>query len=185
MKKCSINKCDEKHVANGLCGAHYYQSRRGIKISEMTTINKREGLYDRGLKCKVKNCKRDAQRALMCMAHYQRVQKYGNPMENKPITEIKGWHYHKTGYIVVPANGHPNGNKAGSIMEHIKIMSEHICRPLIKGENVHHKNGIRDDNKLSNLELWAKPQPKGARVKDLIIYAKNIISLYGNDETKF
>lgn len=46
-------------------------------------------------------------------------------------------------------------------------MERVLGRSLERFENVHHKNGIRDDNRLENLELWAKPQPHGQRPADL------------------
>lgn len=88
----------------------------------------------------------------------------------------------KFGYIQVWMPEHPNAKLAGYIHEHRLIMSESIGRPLLKCENVHHKNGDRSDNRLENLELWNTMQPAGQRVKDKILFAKEILKLYENTE---
>ena len=59
----------------------------------------------------------------------------------------------KAGYIMLCIHDHPNSDKAGYIFEH-RIMVE-IDRDtfLDKAFDVHHKNGIKHDNRIENLEV--------------------------------
>lgn len=57
------------------------------------------------------------------------------------------------GYIAVYYPEHPSATSEGYVMEHILRMEEHIGRHLEKGEVVHHRNHIRNDNRIENLSL--------------------------------
>lgn len=83
------------------------------------------------------------------------------------------------GYVNIYKPQHPNAKSSGYIREHRFIMSEILERPLIKYENVHHKNGDKTDNTPNNLELWNTSQPSGQRVQDKVKWAKEILELYG------
>lgn len=72
------------------------------------------------------------------------------------------------GYVVVKL---PDGRLIG---EHRAVMEQQLGRKLTRGETVHHVNGVRDDNRPENLELWYSPQPYGQRVEDLLRYAVTV-----------
>lgn len=64
------------------------------------------------------------------------------------------------------------------VQEHRIVMEQSLGRPLQVSEEVHHKNGVRNDNRLANLELWSTSQPAGQRAVDKVAWAKELLALY-------
>ena len=77
--------------------------------------------------------------------------------------------------------GHPRGGRGQYVFEHILVMERILGRYLLPDESVHHRNGVRDDNRPENLELWTRPQPTGIRVSDAVAWARAILARYESD----
>lgn len=65
----------------------------------------------------------------------------------------KGGIRHSKGYIKTWMPDHPNCDNEGYMFEHRLVMETYLGRYLTPKELVHHKNKIKTDNRIENLEL--------------------------------
>jgi hypothetical protein len=85
---------------------------------------------------------------------------------------------HKAGYLMIWAPDHPRAGKSQYVFEHIIVMEQLLGRYMLPEESVHHRNGVKDDNRPENLELWTRPQPAGIRASDAVAWAHEILARY-------
>jgi len=80
-------------------------------------------------------------------------------------SQWKGGRLIKDGYVLLYCPEHPKAKSKGYVFEHRLIMEQIIGRYLRNDEVVHHKNGIKDDNRKKNLELMTDSEHKSLHNK--------------------
>ena len=107
----------------------------------------------------------------------------------KPFTYLKGSEHPgwkggrrqtKSGYIQVLSSKHPRSDPyTGYVFEHILAYEQANEIHVPRGWTIHHKNGIRNDNRPENLELWRKSHPAGQKLEEIV---NDIVLVVGRDK---
>lgn len=172
-RTCSVEWCNDKLHAKKFCVAHYTRSRNGANMDAPIRRKDPEAI------CSIDDCERRPRAKGLCTMHWQRA-KNGVDMNAEPRVRSLGnwgrWHKTKDGYVI--RSRQVNG-KSQQQRQHRYVMEQHLGRELLPHENVHHINGVRDDNRIENLELWSTSQPSGQRVEDKIAWAIEFLEGYG------
>jgi len=176
VSACQVESCTMKRKSRGLCSTHYYRKMHNLPEA---------GRAPR--KCSIEGCDKKHRALGYCLLHYER-QYHGTPMHK--MTRVKStakgewspWRLSYQGYLTRKRG--IGGGRAETQFQHRVVMEEILGRSLLKHENVHHINGVRDDNRPENLELWSKSQPAGQRVTDKLAWAREIIALYEGEVSR-
>lgn len=159
-KVCSIDGCGKNHVGHSYCKSHY---RAFTKYGDPLISKKKVAQRGTAL-CSVQGCNDDYFCLGLCSKHYQRQHRHGSLEDTRKksaqsIDEIK-WRKTAKGYLT-------GYLKSKSVLQHRIVWEQHHGRVLHPYENIHHINGIKDDNRIENLEVWVTAQPAGQRPEDL------------------
>ena len=79
---------------------------------------------------------------------------------------------------MVLARDHSRAGSNGDVFEHVLVLEDLLGRHLVAGETVHHRNGVRDVDRVEDLELWTRPQPSGIRARDAVARAREVLARY-------
>ena len=171
--KCKVPDCESPTKAIGLCGKHLHRHYRYGDVHVVKRISKGPVL------CTIDGCSKPTNARGLCGMHYSRWYHHGDVGKVESTMAPAGTgHITPLGYRTFRLPDHPNAWKDGRVPEHVMVMAEVLGRPIKKGEKIHHRNGIRTDNRPENLELWAKSHPKGQRISDQVEWAKELLWEY-------
>lgn len=173
---CAVPSCEHPVESRGWCHGHYLRWVRTGDVNPERPLARRTQPET----CTVDGCDRRCHSRGLCKAHHKRLTTTGSIRAHEPIRTVTGDGCISHGYrkVAVPLVERNLSGGEPQALEHRLVMARHLGRPLTDDEVVHHRNGVRTDNRLENLELWSTAHPKGQHVDDKIAFAVAMLTRY-------
>lgn len=105
--------------------------------------------------------KKNPQYRITAIKNLEKGKEKRKEMMGEKSPNWKGGRLKQNGYIKVWVKNHPYADRKHYVPEHRLLIEKRLKRYLKSEEIVHHKNGIRDDNRIKNLELLERNHPPG------------------------
>lgn len=171
---CLVERCERPHFSGGYCRSHHARLYAGKSVSTPLRLRR---VYRNDESCSVDGCVEPPRLGGYCALHYHRARAGRELSLLKRPTPQRGrlrW-INRSGYAVVVVPGGTPGATTHSrykthMLEHRYVMQKWLGRSLLKTEQVHHRNGIRDENQIENLELKTSAHGSGISATDDVLH---------------
>lgn len=160
---CAEQGRSEPVYAKGLCSLHYDRQLTGRRL-RAPRVDRKAGV----LQCSVTDadgtrCENKVRANGLCDMHNQRLRTTGSVGPARPLRAKRGeGHLNSRGYVEMQRNGVKRH-------QHLLVADEMLGEPVDTNRfEVHHKNGVRSDNRPENLEVVPIGHGAGQHFEDLV-----------------
>lgn len=151
--KCKPRLTPQEYQSQEAALRYLYEVKRLSTLEIADMIGQRKAAVRRKM-AKVGIERRTIKEAIaVSKTHTSRAIRYG-----PEIHTWKGGKKNHGGYVMIMCKGHPHASRHGYVFEHRLVMEKHLGRHLRPDEVVHHRNGVKDDNRLENLEVATRSE---------------------------